>query len=46
MLKTAWRLEERIFHNIEKHENHQNGKKWPKALQMIKQINEIIKFIL
>ena len=21
-LKTAWRLENRIFHNIDKHENH------------------------
>ena len=22
ILKTAWSLEERIFHNLEKHENH------------------------
>ena len=43
-LKAAWRLEERIFHNIEKHENNYNGKKWPK-LQTTKQTNKIIKFI-
>ena len=44
-LKTAWRLEERIFHNIEKHENLYNGKKWPKKLQTTKQTHKIIKFI-
>ena len=42
----AWRLEGRIFHNIEKRENHKNGKKWPKTLKITKQINKIIKLIL
>ena len=45
-LKTAWRLEEHIFQNIEKRENHLNGKKGPKTLQMTKQNNTIIKVIL
>ena len=41
----AWNLEEHISHNIEKYENHLNGKKWPKTLQMTKQTNKIIEFI-
>ena len=41
MLKTAWRLEKRIFHNIEKHENQLFGKKkWPKNC---KQQNKLTK---
>ena len=38
----AWRLEKRIFHNIEKRENYQNGKKWPKTLQMTKKLQKTI----
>ena len=41
----TWRLEERTFHNIEKHENQNNGKKWPKKLQTTKQTKKIIKFV-
>ena len=42
----AWCLEKHIFHNIEKHENHEIGKKWPETLQTTKQTNKIRKFIL
>ena len=45
MLKAAWHLDKRILYNIEKHENHLTGKKWPKRLQTTKQTNKIMKFI-
>ena len=35
---------ERIFHNIEKHENHYNGKRWPKKLQTAKQTKGYVQY--